>query len=132
MAMPLIHVYLVYMHLYIAQQSIIFTENVEKTSLFFSEPSLHKLFNINVVILYKMYGIPRISVWQASSTQLENPSMACACKVKNFAKAVCARKVRPDVIVPHSKVSQTVDIFVVVCQTVMYSLYLSNPDWHCK
>ena len=59
MAMPLLHVYLVYMHLYIVQQFIIFTEIVEKASLFLSETSLHRLFNTNVVILYKMYDIPR-------------------------------------------------------------------------
>ena len=61
MAMPLFYVYLVYMRLYIVQQFIIFTENVEKASLFLSEISLYKLFNTNVVILYKMYDIPRIS-----------------------------------------------------------------------
>ena len=61
MSMPLFHVYLIYMHLYIVQQFIIFTENIEKASLFLSETFLHKLFNTNVVILYKMYDIPRIS-----------------------------------------------------------------------
>ena len=61
MAMPLSHVYLVYMRLYIVQQFIIFTENVEKASLFLSDISLYKLFNTNVVILYKMYDIPMIS-----------------------------------------------------------------------
>ena len=43
MAMPLPHVYLVYMRLYIVQQFIISTENVEKASLFLSETSLLKL-----------------------------------------------------------------------------------------
>ena len=61
MAMPLLHVYLVYVHLYIVQQFIIFTESIEKASLFLSEISLYKLFNTNVVVLYKMYDIPRIS-----------------------------------------------------------------------
>ena len=55
---------------------------------------------------------------QATSPKLENPTMACACKVENFATAVRAREVRPDVVVPHSKVSQTVDILGLVCQTV--------------
>ena len=36
--------------------------------------------------------------------------MACACEVKNFAKAVGAREVRPDVMVQHSKGSQAVDL----------------------
>ena len=49
MAMPLFHVYLIYMRLYVVQQFIIFTGNVEKASLFLSETSLHKLFNTNVV-----------------------------------------------------------------------------------
>ena len=40
---------------------IIFTENIEKASLFLSKTSPHKLFNTNVVILYEMYDIPRIS-----------------------------------------------------------------------
>ena len=44
--------------------------------------------------------------------------MAWACKVKNFVTAVRARKVRPDVMVPNSKVTQIVDIFWLVCQTV--------------
>ena len=44
--------------------------------------------------------------------------MTCTCKVRNFASAVWAREVRPDAMVPHSKVSQTVDIFRLVCQTV--------------
>ena len=48
--------------------------------------------------------------------------MACACKVKNFAKAVWAREVRPDVMVPHSKVTQIVDLFGLVCQTAEESL----------
>ena len=61
MAMPLLHVYLVYVRLYIVQQFIIFTESVEKASPFLSEISLYKLFNTNVVVLYKMYDIPRIS-----------------------------------------------------------------------
>ena len=60
---------------------------------------------------------------QATSSQLENPTMACACKVENFSTAVRAREVRPDVVVPHSKVSQIVDILGLVCQTVM-SLFL--------
>ena len=46
---------------YIIQQFKIFNENVEKASLFLSEAFIHKLFNTNVVILYKMYTIPRIS-----------------------------------------------------------------------
>ena len=49
MAIPLLRVYLVYMCLYIVQQFIIFTENVEKASLFLTETSLYKLFNTNVV-----------------------------------------------------------------------------------
>ena len=61
MAVPLLHVYLVYMHRYIVQQFIIFTEHVETASLFLSETSLHTLFNTIVVILYKIYVIPRIS-----------------------------------------------------------------------
>ena len=61
MAMPLFHVYLVYMRLYIVKQFLIFTENVEEASLLLSETSPHKLFNTNVVILYKMYDIPKIS-----------------------------------------------------------------------
>ena len=44
--------------------------------------------------------------------------MACACKVENFTTAVQAREVRPDVVVPHIKVSQTVDLLGLVCQTV--------------
>ena len=43
---------------------------------------------------------------------------ACACKVKNFTKAMRAREVRPDVMVPLSKVSQIVDLFGLLCQTV--------------
>ena len=60
--MPLFHLHLVHMRLYIEQQFIIFTENVEKAGLFLSETSFHKLFNTNVVIWYKMYDIPRIGV----------------------------------------------------------------------
>ena len=56
---------------------------------------------------------------QVTSPQLKNPTMACACKMENFATAVRAREVRPDVVVPHSKVSQTVDILVLMCQTVV-------------
>ena len=118
MAMPLFHVYLVCMRLYIVQQFITFTKNIEKASLFLSEASLHKLFNhfnTNVVILYKTYEIPRISRWQVTSPQLENPAMACPCKVNNFAKAVRAREVRPDAMVLHSEASQIVDIFGLVC-----------------
>ena len=57
--------------------------------------------------------------------------MACACKVKNFAKAVRACEVHPDVMVLHSKVSQTVDIFELVCQTVLLLLYfvLDHKKW---
>ena len=33
----------------------------------------------------KLYDILRISEEQAASPQLENPAMAWACKVKNFA-----------------------------------------------
>ena len=108
------------MRLYYVQQFIIFTENVEKASLFLSETSLYKLFNINVVILFctKLYDIPRISGWQATFSQLENPAMACACKVKNFATTVRARDVRPDVMVRHLKVSQIIDLARLVCQTV--------------
>ena len=61
MPMPLLHVYLIYMRLYIVQQFIIFTENVEKASIFLSETFLYKLFNTNVAVLYKMYDIPWIS-----------------------------------------------------------------------
>ena len=39
------------------------------------------------------------------SRELENPAMAWACKVKNFTTALRAREVRPDVMVPHSKVT---------------------------
>ena len=47
--------YLSYMHLYILQRFIIFTENVENASLFLSGICLHKLSNTNVVIgLYKI------------------------------------------------------------------------------
>ena len=46
---PLLHVYLVHMHLYIVQQFIILSENVEKASPFLSGTSLHKLFNTNVI-----------------------------------------------------------------------------------
>ena len=60
----------------------------------------------------------RDSRLQATSPQLENPAMACACKVENFAKAVPAREVLPEVMAPHSKVSQIVDILGLVCQTV--------------
>ena len=45
--------YLSYMRLYIVQQFLIFTENVENASLFWSETCLHKLSNTNV-ILYKI------------------------------------------------------------------------------
>ena len=78
MAMPLFHVYLVYMRLFIVEQFIIFTENVEKASLLLSETSLSKLFNTNVVVLYKMYDIPvpRISGQQVTSPQLENTATA--------------------------------------------------------
>ena len=69
-----------------------------------------------------MNGIPRILGQQASSPRLENPAMACTCKVKNIAKTVWVREVRPDVMVPHSKVSQTADIFRLVCQTVRLSI----------
>ena len=53
---------------------------------------------------------------QGTSPQRENPMMACACKVENFATAVRAHEVRPDVVVLHSKVSQFVDILGLVCQ----------------
>ena len=53
---------------------------------------------------------------QATSPQLENPTIDCACKVENFATAV-----RPDVVVLHSKVSQIVHILGLVCQTVFLS-----------
>ena len=43
--------------------------------------------------------------------------MACACKVKKFAKAVRVREVRRGVMVLHSKVSQIVDILGLVFQT---------------
>ena len=56
--------------------------------------------------------------------QLENPAMACACEVQNFATAVRAHEVRPDVVVRHSKVSQIVDILGLVCQTVISNLKL--------
>ena len=46
--------YLGYMRLYIVQQFIIFTENVERVNLFLSETFLHKLLNTNVVISYKI------------------------------------------------------------------------------
>ena len=59
---------------------------------------------------------------QATSPQLENPTMACVCKVENFATAVRAHEVRPDVVVPHSKVSQIVDILRLVCQPVIRTL----------
>ena len=47
--------------------------------------------------------------------------MACACKVESFATAVRAREVPLDVVIPHSKVSQTVDILERLCQTEQYS-----------
>ena len=59
--MPLLDVYLVYMRLNILQHFIIFTENVEKATLFLAETSLYKLFNTKFVVLCKMYNIPRIS-----------------------------------------------------------------------
>ena len=43
--------------------------------------------------------------------------LQCTCKVENFATAVLAREVRRDVVVPHSKVSQAVDILGFVCKT---------------
>ena len=45
--------YLSYMRLYLVQQFIIFTENVENASLFLSETCFHMLPSTNVVILYK-------------------------------------------------------------------------------
>ena len=54
---------------------------------------------------------------QATSPQVENPLMAYTSKVENIAMAVPAHEVRPDFVVPHSKVSQTVDILGHVCQT---------------
>ena len=44
----------------------------------------------------------RDSRLQATSPQLENPAMACTCKLEHFAMAVWARReVRPDVVVLH-------------------------------
>ena len=51
---PFLRVYVVYMRVYIVQQFTVFTENVEKASLFLSETCLHKLSNTNAVILYKI------------------------------------------------------------------------------
>ena len=71
---------------------------------------------------------------QAASPQLENPTMACACKVENFATAVRVREVRPDVVVPHSKVSQTADILGLVCKTEKVNFFVKivpiNPSFH--
>ena len=49
----------------------------------------------------KLYDILRISGQQVASSQLENPAMDRAWKVQNFATAVWAHKVRPDVMVPN-------------------------------
>ena len=51
---PFLCVYVVYMRVYIVQQFTVFTENIEKASLFLSETCLHKLSNTNVVILCKV------------------------------------------------------------------------------
>ena len=48
--------------------------------------------------------------------------MAWACKVKNFAMAMRARKVCRDVMVPNWNVTQIVDIFRLVCQTVLKTM----------
>ena len=77
------------------------------------------------VVQYKCYFVQNCTILEGSrdsrlrstSQQLENPTMACACKVEDFATAVRAREVRPDVVVPHSEVSQIVDILGLVCQT---------------
>ena len=52
--------------------------------------------------------------WQPD---LHSISIIRASKVKNFAMAMRARKVCPDVMVPNSNVTQIVDIFWLVCQT---------------
>ena len=54
--------------------------------------------------------------------------MACACKVENFATAVRVREVSPDVVVPHSKVSQIIDILGLVCQTELSSSAREKVD----
>ena len=56
--------------------------------------------------------------------------VACACKVENFATVVQAREVRPDVVVPHSKVSQIVDILGLVCQKVRPTVVGSLLELH--
>ena len=64
MAVPLLHVYLVYMRLYIVQQFIIFIENVEKASLFLSETSLYISYSIQMLLSYTKCTIfqgPRIA-----------------------------------------------------------------------
>ena len=104
MAMPFLHVYLVYMYLYIVQQFIIFTEDAEKASAFLLETSLHKLFNANVVILYKMYDLPRISLkFLGIAGYLRTAGESCdGLRLQNekfFAKSVKVREVRPDVMV---------------------------------
>ena len=47
--------------------------------------------------------------------------------MQNFATAVWARKVRPDVMVPIKNVTQIVDIFSLVCQT---DLTDRDPIWN--
>ena len=78
---------------------------------------------IQMISYAKLYDILRISGWQEAYPQLENAVMAWACKVKNFATAVRAHEVCPDVMVPNSEVTQTVDIFRLMCQTELINSF---------
>ena len=76
-------------------------ENVLKLHMALHCTAVHNFCQKCVFIIcpIQMYDILRISGWQVASPQLENPAMAWACKVQNFATAVGARKVCPDVMV---------------------------------
>ena len=102
-AMPLFHVNLVYMRLYIVQQFTIFTENVQKASLFLSETSLYKLFRCCYLIQNVRYS-KDLRIAGYLLTARESCDGLCL-PSENFAKAVRAREVRPDVMVLHSSLS---------------------------
>ena len=92
--------YLSYMRLYSVQQFIVFTENVEKASLFLSEFCLHKLSNTNVVILYKILRYSR-DLGTAGYLPTARESYD---GLRLQSEKARSRKAHPDVMAPHSKV----------------------------
>ena len=72
------------MRLYIVQQFIISLKTLRRQA-YFCQKCLFISCSIQMLLSYtKLYDIPRFSGQQDTSPQLENPAMACACKVKNF------------------------------------------------